>query len=50
MKYKLEAMCHHITSDKYHLSFKDQDGNIIEAVTDKENIRQIIGNLDNAII
>ena len=49
-KYKIQAMAHHITSDKYHLSFKDLQGNIIEAVTDKENVRQIVGILDNAIV
>ena len=50
MNYKIEGMAHHITGDKYHISFKDLNGNIIEAVTDKENIRQLIGILDNAII
>ena len=49
-KYKIEAMAHHITSDKYHISFKDLQGNIIEAVTDKENLRQIIGVIDNVIV
>ena len=49
-KYKIQAMAHHITSDKYHLSFKDLQGNIIEAVTDKENLRQIIGTIDNVIV
>ena len=50
MSYKVESMAHHITKDKYHVSFKDLNGNVIEAVTDKENIRQIIGTLDNAIV
>jgi len=50
MSYKVESMAYHITKDKYHISFKDLNGNVIEAVTDKENIRQIIGTLDNAIV